>query len=267
VLVLLDADPDTINIKDLHLVAEGISELWERSKGQVAADDAVLLVKINARLRYWLPHTPFATPLDIVIPTWETLWRVVGVSLAYAGCDVDMAHTFGALSEQPSRDVFTRTSSASGYSPEMVVLEVLRMYPPTRRIARQVAEPHPLKEFLTPCIFAMLSKIFPNTLECNKVVMKADVEAAHRDTSVWGEKANLFDPRRFASGPRHAIYAFGTGQLSCIASSWAPMASAVIVSSILQAMTDLNLEITAGQELGGRSGWEGWGIDKKNQDR
>jgi hypothetical protein len=95
------------------------------------------------------------------------------------------------------------------------------------------------------------------------VVEKADVEAAHRDAVVWGGKAQVFDPRRFTSEPRHALFAFGVGQLSCIASSWAPMAAAVIVSSVLKAMTDLNLEITAGRELGGRSGWEGWKIDKK----
>jgi hypothetical protein len=165
VLVMLEADPDMIDIEDLRVVAMGISQLWDRSKGQLTTGDAILLVEVNKRLQSWLPHIPFATPLDIVIPTWETMWRVVGITLAYAGCDVDMAHTFEALSEQPTKDVFMRMSSAVGYSPEMVILEVLRMYPPTRHIARQVDEPHPLESLLPQRILATITDIFPSALE------------------------------------------------------------------------------------------------------
>jgi hypothetical protein len=229
VLDLLEADVSLLTAHDLYAVASGINTLWDQSK--VGTPDPAILATINAHLVRWLPTTPFKSPLDILIPTWETLWRVVAITLAHVHADAARAGAFAELFEDPIRDVFSRARSAGEGNPEAVVLEVLRLHPPTNNIARAGTD---------------------------GTIVKARISAAHRERSVWGERVDEFDPSRFMKPDHPPIYAFGYGPLTCIASKWAPMTAAVIVAAILKTAGEQNLKVIAGPQIGGRAGWDGW---------
>jgi hypothetical protein len=231
ILDLLDADIHILTARDLHVVAFGINALWDQSK--TGDPNPAILTTINAHLARWLPDTPFNTPLDIIIPMWETLWRVVAITLAYIHEDSAKVAAFAELFEDPVQDVFSRPHSVGegGASLEAIILEVLRLHPPTNNIARA---------------------------EEDGSIVKACVTAAHRDQSVWGERADEFDPSRFSEPDHPPIYSFGYGPLTCIARKWAPVTAAVIVSAILRTADEQGFKIIPGPHIGGRSGWDGW---------
>jgi len=64
-----DSDKGTI------FVVETINELWTLSKKSHAAP-ATLLESLNTHLHEWMPER-YERPLDFVIPTYETMWRIL----------------------------------------------------------------------------------------------------------------------------------------------------------------------------------------------
>ena len=61
----------------------------------------------------------------------------------------------------------------------------------------------------------------------------------HRDTQVWGENAEEFDPDRFspereAKIPPNAFKPFGTGQRACIGRQFALQEASLVLSMLLQ---------------------------------
>ena len=63
--------------------------------------------------------------------------------------------------------------------------------------------------------------------------------ALHRDPSVWGERAELFDPENFsreaeAARPQNAYKPFGNGQRACIGRQFAMQEATLVVGMILQ---------------------------------
>lgn len=61
----------------------------------------------------------------------------------------------------------------------------------------------------------------------------------HRDTSVWGENAHLFNPENFAPArekerPPNAFKPFGNGQRACIGSQFAMQESTLVIGMLLQ---------------------------------
>jgi hypothetical protein len=236
VLDLLNADVGLLHNCDIHVVAHGISTLWTQSKHGTA--DPITLHTISTHLAQWLPNTPYGSPLDIIIPMWEALWRVVAVTLSQAYPDASMSKTFGQLFQSPVRDTFSSAAYPGHSSPKAIVSEVLRLHPPTSNIARTSAD---------------------------GATVKARVAAAHYEPRIWGEDAEEFDSTRFMQPNHPPIYAFGYGRLSCVASRWAPMTSAVIASAILEAMNEQGFEVSSGKEIGGRTGWEAWSIKRRTR--
>jgi cytochrome P450 / NADPH-cytochrome P450 reductase len=61
----------------------------------------------------------------------------------------------------------------------------------------------------------------------------------HRDKTVWGERADIFDPDNFtpeaeASRPRNAYKPFGNGQRACIGQQFAMQEATLVIGMVLQ---------------------------------
>ena len=243
---------------DIDVVANGINDLWQRSK--VSTDcDPILLGSINSRLSKWLPGID--NPLNFVIPTFETMWRVVAVTVALVLRD---EHTRCALSEylcNPSHRQFTHwPEDYNGASVEALIRESLRLHPPTRRISRAVP------------VFPSLISFLPSFLQRYLVrVTFANIGALHRNCQIWGTDFASFDAMRHHPSTikglseeqrwnrTHGVLAFGAGPLKCIAFNWAPQLVGIIVAAILETEGD-TLNIVAGPKIGGREGWDGWKV-------
>ncbi|KAF8895759.1 hypothetical protein CPB85DRAFT_1440356 [Mucidula mucida] len=92
-----------------------------------------------------------------------------------------------------------------------------------------------------------------------EVVHVADVYAVQTASVYWGASVDRFDPGR-QRHDGHAFMAFGYGRLSCVARTWAPIAAALVVASVLEQVDDASFHIRAGKEIGGRHGWEDWHV-------
>ncbi|PCH38537.1 hypothetical protein WOLCODRAFT_65482 [Wolfiporia cocos MD-104 SS10] len=244
-------DPD-----DLDVVAGNINRLWTMSKTTTEIPSH-MLAEVNVRLHRWLPT--YSNPIEFVIPVYETLWRVIAVTVALNHNRSDVRAVFAAFLSQPDSRRYHYIPDGDP-SVEVVMQEVLRLYPPTRRISRTyTASDFNLKylpSFLAQCMTRTITQV-------------ADIEALQRD-SVWGVDVNDYDPmrhlpQRCGEAQRRTLLAFGAGKLTCVAKTWAPHAAAVIVATILDRVGDgdkTEFEVVAGGGIGGRSGWDGWRIQR-----
>jgi hypothetical protein len=263
-IFLLSVPEDVLDEADIVLVSSGINTLWQHSKTGTAVP-AALSRDVHRLLGMWLPD--HERPLDFLLPAYETLWRVLATALARG---VEIPHALDVLRAFVADPTPARFGSFKhGLSAHAVVLETLRLHPPTARIARAVETPHPLGVALPRALGAgLLGTLFPFLTTNQIAIERADVRAAHRDPEVWGTDAEMFDPARFhpdrlTERQKTCMYAFGFGRLKCIAREWAPMATAIIAGTVVQVLEEKGLKITGTGVIGGRDGWEGWAIREK----
>jgi Cytochrome P450 len=186
-------------------------------KGQRFLDTVARnLAALNKHLACVLPSDgwkdPRQTPLNIILPAYETLWRVVfhciievlfrqvGQNNLWKDCTTKLGQTLD------NEERFSLHGDTGGELSILdIVNETLRLYPPTKRIYRweQQRNHHgALNEYPDLCA--------------------ADVEAVHRDNKIWGDDALQFDPRRWSrsgvNGRKKMMdnfLPFGYGSLSC----------------------------------------------------
>ncbi|XP_010260750.1 PREDICTED: cytochrome P450 714C2-like [Nelumbo nucifera] len=105
----------------------------------------------------------------------------------------------------------------------MVIQEVLRLYPPSLLLSREVLQDIKLGEILVP----------------KSVNIWLSVHALHRDPELWGPDACNFNPERFANGVAGACklpqtyLAFGMGSRICAGQNFAMMELKIILALIL----------------------------------
>ncbi|KAF5367213.1 hypothetical protein D9757_012214 [Collybiopsis confluens] len=241
-----DRDMDSIDGEDLRVSAKLITELWGKSKTPPppsttsSLDEAYFpsdLKVLKYHLRRLLPNEEsYPNPIDFVIPTWETLWRLVATSLAHVHENEEYRQVFESLLEEPSYRQYrglglgddSRTTESDAYplipeSPmcaEWIINETLRLHPPSRHISRgflgesDEANRTPFLRVLT----AFAAKVIPrsivqwvrhtNVSERSSasasshlrltVTEVADIESVHLSTQIWGADARMFNPRRWA---------------------------------------------------------------------
>ena len=251
---LLGGDIPENSDKDIVFVVEAINDLWTLSK-KSRPPPATLLDSLNAHLRCWVPEQ-YERPLDFVIPAYETMWRVVAVTVARAIDDRGARAAFSAYLETPSQDQFVGFEDPQRQQPsvEAFMSEVLRLHPPSRSLAR--AAPSRLGVFQFPPWVPDTSHI-------------ADIGALHQDTGIWGSDAGAFDPMRFklhTSGlsfrQKQAFMPFSYGPLRCIAFKEAPRFAAIVAAAVLEIVSapDASYRLVCGEKIGRREGWEGWMI-------
>lgn len=268
---LFDADLGTLNDDDVLFAARTINELWQLSK-QPTSPPSHLLPTLNAHLRSWLPG--YTNPLDFIIPTYETMWRVVAVSVALVHLHGSPAllDAFADFLDNPGRHEFQHWPLNGKSSLEAVIQETMRLYPPTRRISRTANLP---QEATTPTssMFSFLRPLFsphhPSDemkIQTNITVV-ADIGCLQRDAAIWGPTSTDFDPSRFhpstlTQTQKQCLLGFGYGRLKCVAKDWAPHTAALITAAVLtkcRGQTE-GYRITEGVSVGGREGWEGWEV-------
>ena len=230
--------------EDVIFVVRAINELWASSKKRPMHTQAEVLDRLNGHLLQWLPT--YERPLDFIIPSYETMWRVVAVTAALAGHDRGARAAFSAYLDSANECQYKNFNNG-GPSVEHFLCEVLRLHPPSRRLARA-----------TPPQFLG----FPTWGSASDEV--ADLEALHRDTHIWGQQGHIFDPMRFHPSrltheQRLAFIPFGYGPLRCIAFKEAPQFAAIVAASILEVIQRYRL--VCGETVGRRDGWDGWSIE------
>ena len=238
-IALLDVE-EIPSYADACTAAAEITALWAQSKGDATIPPA-RVAELHACLRRLAPNAEtLPAPVDLIVPAWETLWRVVAATIAKTHDAPDIRATFEALS----------TNTIDGTSARRVVAEAMRLSPPSRRIGR-----------VTACAWvpACLARWAPRN------VVKADVAELLQSADLWGKDCDDFVPARhdqLLPAQKEAMAcAFGQGPLRCIAASWAPMAAAMIVAAIFEEHT-----VIPGKDLGGREGWSGWALRRKLAD-
>lgn len=236
--------------EDIIFVVEAINDLWALSKKRATPMQPGLLEDMSTRLMRWLPTYEY--PLDFVIPAYETMWRVVAITVARAARDPAACAVFSAYLESPLESVFGYFKNEQP-SVEAFMCEVLRLHPPSRRLVR-----------LAPARFAG----FPLWA---RDIYVADLEALHRDITIWGKDAIVFDPMRFHPSrisyeQRRAYIPFSCGPLRCVAFKEAPRFAAIVAASVLEVLCGPNAEyrLVSGPKLGWREGWEGWEVAVNN---
>lgn len=233
--------------EDVIFVVRAINELWASSKKRLTRTPAIL-ERLNSHVSQWLPT--YESPLDFIIPSYETMWRVVAVTVAQAGHDRGARAAFLSYLDSPNECQY-KDFNNGGPSVEHFLWEVLRLHPPSRRLARAT------------------SPQFPgfSTWGCARDEV-ADLEALHRDTQIWGQQGHIFDPMRFhptrlSHEQYRAFIPFGYGPLRCIAYKEAPRFAAIVAASILEVVNEprAKYRLVCGEKLGRRDGWDGWSIE------
>lgn len=261
-ILQVDTPVQSFSYKDVTLVATHITTLWASSKKSNPIPPALLEELTTHLRRLVVDEAQYPNPLEFVIPTWETLWRVVATTVAYSYSDKEIRKTFKKFSACPSDHSFRGGDQASeadvSVSVKAVVSEAMRLHPPSKHIGRSKSRmcqrwPRFLETWIQPGILT--------------VKRTADIEKLLR-CNIWGPDADEFRPSRHSP---HLIlpdqtqalkFAFGYGPLRCIATSWAPMAAGVISGAILDELDINGYVLEAGAVIGGREGWNGWMIDK-----
>lgn len=254
------ADVETFREEDISIVAHHITMLWALSK-RPHPIPSHLLPELNSHLRFLLPDNErYPNPLDFVIPAWETLWRVVAITLAYAHSDVQSLRVMEGLLDCPTNRQFeSEDKTASCLSAQSLILEAMRLHPPSKHISR--LQDCKFSAYIPPALRQILEYIWPGSTTWKSF---ADVEAVQR-SSLWGADANEFDPNRHhisrltSSQADTLPFVFGYKPLRCVAEKWAPMAAAIICAAILDGLKE-GSGISAGSSIGGREGWEGWTV-------
>jgi cytochrome P450 len=161
-------------------------------------------------------------PLNILLSTYETLWRVVlrcflEVSFRNSSDITEWKVMFEKFLENPTPQQFSEGKGRS--SVQDIVKESLRLYPPTRRIYRQEMD--------------------------DSKMLAIDVEYLQRMEEVWGADGKSFRPERWsileAAGNdsyKRAWMPFGKGSFHCPAQNLAPMMIGILVGILMESFGD-----------------------------
>ncbi|KAG6995536.1 cytochrome P450 [Physcia stellaris] len=196
-------DPRQMDDDVILDIASCINELWVHSK-QVQADCTQGLQRLDQALNQAQlddSHDPRKNALNYLLPACETLWRVVPrcfIEVNFRStAESAWRNTLTAFARNPLDSEFGEVDSGeAGVTVNFLVNEALRLYPPTRRIYRE---------------------ILPASETIAKVVA-ADIEACHRRTSIWGPDSDRFSPSRWIDTTeemRLAFMPFGSKPFVC----------------------------------------------------
>ena len=204
-------------------ITESINTLWIQSKGKRGpskADKSTLwktLAKLFPRVD---PSNKRDNPLNLIIPSYETLWRVVLAGFLHVtfvrGASPTWKSTLEHFFANPTieaRKEFSKGSEDFPVSVDHLVKETLRLYPSVKRVYRQLnLDDRPGPEDVA-----------------------ADIEACQRNQEVWGADSQWFVPSRWITASDEAqksYMAFGVSRFVCPArGEFGPMMIGILVAA------------------------------------
>lgn len=226
--VLFHEDPFALNDEVVSSLARTINALWILSKESSPNKREMESLQDNLHrdLESLLPahsSTPRETPMNFIIPAYETLWRVVlhcfiEVAFRHPSSKPAWRSVLAAYLAKPTAAQFLHRHSLTPektvpISAEYLAKEGLRLYPPTRRIYRTLQ---------------LLSDQFK---------LAADIECLHRDPIFWGADSSMYVPARWASASqeaRSAWFAFGGNEMVCPAKhGFGPRMVALLLAALV----------------------------------
>ena len=138
------------------------SEVWKDIQGVLSQHRDVIAQTVTNDF-----DEKISNPLNIIVPGWETMWRVVFYSL------LELLRRPELLAELRQQLIEHSISYRQCHLLQRILKETLRLYPPTKNIYRANV----------------------NTGEDVCI----SVQQIHRDTAVWGADALQFRPDRFSA--------------------------------------------------------------------
>ncbi|KAI0097935.1 cytochrome P450 [Nemania sp. FL0031] len=202
--ILFGIEPLEVDPEEVRRATGAINRLWIQSKNEHAAPSLYDKKMLNNALERLFPEETMSDdrirPLDLIMPAYETLWRIVlltFVSAASRNSDTTEEELQEAMRNVPQcffqkNDIEMRALA--------IAKEGLRLYPPTKRIYRA-----------------------KSTTDGESGVIFANVLACHRNGLIWGADALEFKPRRFHNWShaeeRLSYFPFGIGRHLCPASA------------------------------------------------
>ncbi|KAK0639393.1 hypothetical protein B0T16DRAFT_463075 [Cercophora newfieldiana] len=168
------------------LIASEINTQWLLSKCSPSTPPSSVLHAALVSLS--LPLSP-ADTLSLIMPQYETLWRVVLLTFLTA---YHLQHSPSMASRTASVPSCLGTKSPDETLALHIADEALRLYPSNKSIYRATAD-------------------FSG-------VMSADIQRCHRDERIWGSNALEFKPERFewlTEWQRRAYFPYSLGRHRC----------------------------------------------------
>lgn len=235
--VFFEVDEDLMTDEAMLRIAQTINSLWIQSKssaGSQSGDFRTLEHFLKLLGLDWTNDKD--NPLNMLLPVYETLWRVVARCLIEVvfrpSADPEWFILLEAFRANPTIKNFSRPQPGQDrVSVKFLVNEALRLYPPTRRIYRQVH---------------LASKEEPE-------LVAADIEECHRLPQIWGEDSHLYRPARWTLADpsmRHAFMPFGGRPWICPANGkFGPMMIGVLVAAYASIISAKEWELQLQGEL------------------
>ncbi|CAO1604854.1 hypothetical protein XANCAGTX0491_008395 [Xanthoria calcicola] len=235
-------DPTTYTDATAFAIARTINLLWMQSKsrgtGHQSTDFSSLKGLVQGIGLEWTDRRD--NPLNILLPAYETLWRVVArclIEIVFRPCaDAEWRPLLTAFIANPTTQTFSQIIAPGEphVSVEYLINEALRLYPPTRRIYRHVHFP----------------------AEQMPELLAADIEGCHRQLHIWGDDSHRYRPARWMAADqnmRDAFMPFGGGDWICPASAgFGPMMIGVLVATFAEIIAAEDWELRLRGDEGSR---------------
>ncbi|KAJ5812912.1 Cytochrome P450 [Penicillium robsamsonii] len=224
--VLFSMEDEALSLPDSCLIelSNAINITWINSKSKTTLTPFENNSHLQKAILGVFPATqdlnPQNNPLNMILPGFETMWRITICMLIETGYMTGFQHPewrtqLAAFARTPSKAVFVQKVGIDNVSVEQLVNEALRLYPPTKRVYRA-----------SQCYGSSAPE-----------VEAEDIEWSHTAAHTWGPGAMFFDPRRWdalTNTQKHAFTPFGNKPFVCPAQSvFGPRVIGLIVGVLL----------------------------------
>ncbi|KAJ5553760.1 Cytochrome P450 [Penicillium frequentans] len=229
--VLFSMEEEAFNLPDRCFIelASAINSTWIMSKTERTPPRFENNSRLQNAILAIFPPTqdlsPQNNPLNMILPGFDTMWRIVLRMFIEIGFSTGVPHSewrtqLAAFARTPSKAAFVQRPGLDAVSVEHLVNEALRLYPPTKRLYRAF-----------------------QYYESSAVEVKAtDIEEAHTAEHIWGPSVMSFDPRRWhtlENTQKQSFSPFGKKPVVCPAqSAFGPMVIGLIVGVLFMELGD-----------------------------